>query len=312
MSAMRARRPGRHTQPDKKRGRKAAPPPPRGPVPRLAAIKLSGGLSSDDANISGKSLLLAVAGVVLFSGAAIAGATWIGGSLFDARSAFEHSADAAAANLGFRINEVRIAGEGMGPARIAEVRSVVVPEGGQSLLALDPEDVKARVESLDWVRDVKVRRLWPSTLQVDVVRREAYARWQEDGEISVIDINGERLLAERAADHPTLPLIVGRGAGPAAEPLLEALEELPQVRGHLRALVRVGERRWDMELVSGAKVRLPERAPAFALAQLEELQAAHRLLDRPVAEFDLRAPGRLAVRITPQLAGGPRDLAGRV
>ena len=126
----------------------------------------------------------------------------------------------------------------LSPARMQEIRAVIVPEGRHSILSLDPDDVKARVESLDWVASARVRRLWPSTLQVEVARRQAYARWQEDGEVAVIDFNGERLLAERAADHPELHLVVGEGAGPAAEPLLVALEALPQVRSHLKALVR--------------------------------------------------------------------------
>jgi cell division protein FtsQ len=275
---------------------------------RLAMIKLSGGLSAEDAQVSGKSLALALGGLVFFCGAAVAGAAWMGNSLFDAREAFERAADGAAAEIGFAINEIEIAG--VSGARAEEVRAVIVPDGRQSILSLDPADVKARIESLDWVAAARVRRMWPSTLEVEVERRQAYARWQEDGEIAVIDANGERLLAERAADHGELPLVVGAGAGPAAEPLLIALEELPQLRQRLRALVRVGDRRWNMELTSGASVALPEEGAAIALAQLEALQSAHLLLDRPVAMLDMRTPGRLAVRVRPVLAGGPTALVG--
>ena len=235
MAAMRSRRPGRE-QP--KRGRRNAPP---SDMPRLARIKLSGGIGGDDVQVSGKSLAFALTGAVLVCGAAIAGAAWLGSSLFDAREAFARTADSAAANVGFEIGEIEIAG--ISGARAQEVRAVIVPEGRNSILSLDPADVKARVESLDWVAGVRVRRLWPTTLVVEVERRQAYARWQEDGEISVIDYNGERLLAERASDHAELPLVIGPGAGPAAEQLLITLEDLPQLRGRLRALVRVGERR---------------------------------------------------------------------
>lgn len=310
MPAMRARRPGRLPPEPPPRGRRRhapPPPPPRG-LSRLAMIKLSGGLSADDAQVSGKSLMLALAGLVMFSGAAIAGAAWMGDNLFDAREAFGRAADSAAAELGFAIGDIEIAG--VSGARAQEVRSVVVPEGRHSLLSLDPAEVKARVESLDWVESVRVRRLWPSTLEVDVERRQAYARWQEDGEIAVIDVNGERLLAERAADHMTLPLVVGAGAGPAAEPLLLALEDLPRVRQHVAALVRVNDRRWNIELASGASVALPEADAPRALAQLEALDARYRLLDRPVAQFDLRTAGMLAVRVRPQLEGGALALAG--
>lgn len=312
MAAVRARRPGRAAVGKPQRGRRA--PPPSSAMPRLAAIKLGGGLTLEDAEVSAKSLLLAITGLFLFCGAAIAGAAWLGSSLFDAREAFARTADATATRAGFTIAHIEVTSlphtPALSPARVREVSAVIVPEGRQSIVSLDPEAVRARVESLDWVASARVQRLWPSTLRVQIARRQAYARWRENGDISVIDANGERLLAERASDHPELPLVVGPGAGPAAEPLLIALESLPQVRARVRALVRVSDRRWNVELNSGATVALPEEGAPQALAQLETLQAQYRLLDRPLARLDLRTPGRLAVRLGPELAGGPQPLLG--
>ncbi|HEX8901618.1 cell division protein FtsQ/DivIB [Vitreimonas sp.] len=311
-----ARRSGRNQHADHPRSRrgKAVPPPSMSSMPRLAQIKLSGGLAPDDVKVSGKSLMLALTGAVFFLGAGVAGAAWLGSSLFDVREAFARAADGAAANVGFAIDEIEVStiegASAISPARAAEVRALIVPEGRQSILALNPADVKTRVESLDWVQGVRVRRLWPNDMLIEVERRQEYARWQEDGEISVIDANGERLLTERAADHAHLPLVVGQGAGPASPPMLAALESLPQVRAHLRALVRVGDRRWNVELTSGTTVALPEEHPEAALAQLEQLQTEHALLDRPLAQIDMRVPNRVAIRVHPVLAGGLRPLLG--
>jgi cell division protein FtsQ len=311
MAAVKARRPGARGS-GGKRGKRAPAPPSS--VPRLAAIKLSGGLTADDAHVSGKSLILALTGAVLFCGAAIAGATWLGSSLFDAKEAFARTADASAASAGFTIQHIEVAAlphaPSLTPARAAEIRAVIVPDGRHSILSLDPDAVRARVEGLDWVASARVRRLWPSTMRVEIERRQGYARWQENGEVAVIDSNGERLLAERAADHPELPLVVGAGAGPAAEPLLIALEGLPQLRSRLKALVRVGDRRWNVQLNSGTTIALPEDGAPQAMAQLETLQTQYSLLDRPVAALDMRAPGRLAVRVGPELAGRPQPLLG--
>jgi cell division protein FtsQ len=312
MAAVRARRTGGGPPPRGKRRKAAAPSYEN--MPRLARIKLSGGLSSDDMPVTTKSLGLALTGLVLIVGVAVAGAAWLGSSLFDAREAFARSADSAAASVGFGVDDIEIAAMPDGPvitdARAAEVRDVIVPEGRHSILSLDPQDVQARVLSLDWVASARVRRLWPSTLLIEVERRQEYALWEEDGQVSVIDSNGERLLAERAADHPNLPMIVGAGAGPAAEPLLEALEALPEVRQRTERLVRVGDRRWNLELVSGATVALPDDGATDALARLEALHAEYALLDRPLVQLDMRAPGRLAVRIHPMLEGGLRPLLG--
>ncbi|HRP12370.1 MAG TPA: hypothetical protein PLK37_15175, partial [Terricaulis sp.] len=113
MAAVRARRGGRPPNDPPKRGRrgKAAPQPSRHePMSRLARIKLSGGLRDDDLHVSGKSLLTGLAGMVMFLGVAIAGATWLGSSLFDVREAFARTADGAAASAGFDIDEIQVAG----------------------------------------------------------------------------------------------------------------------------------------------------------------------------------------------------------
>ncbi|MBY0567588.1 MAG: cell division protein FtsQ/DivIB [Hyphomonadaceae bacterium] len=318
MAAVRARRGGRGQEPQRggkrRQPQRSSGPSPYESMPRIARIKLSGGLQSDDVQVTPRSLVMALTGAVLFIGAGIAGAAWLGSSLFDAREAFARGADGVAASAGFEIGDIEVAaiegGLAITPQRAAEVRALIVPEGRQSVLSLDPQDVQARVQSLDWVASARVRRLWPSTMVVEVERRQEYAIWQEDGEVSVIDVNGERLLAERAADHPDLPLVIGAGAGPAAEPLLLALEDLPQVRERLHAMTRVNDRRWDIELMSGAVVALPERGAADALARLERLQTEHALLDRPLSHIDLRVPHRMAVRVHPTLAGGPRMLLG--
>jgi cell division protein FtsQ len=311
MAALRARRPGRSAASGRANRSYQAPP---SNVPRLAAIKMSGGLTGEDVHVSGKSLMLAMAGLVIFCGAAVAGAAWLGSSLWDAKEAFAGASDAAAANAGFAVEHVNVRALPNSPAlssaRVAEVAAMVVPAGRHSVVSLNPKDVQARVEGLDWVASARVRRLWPSTIMVEIARRQGYARWKENGEISVIDSNGERLLADRAADHPELPLIVGQGAGPAAEPLLIALESLPQLRAHLKQLTRVGDRRWNVELTSGTIVALPEDNAPQAMAELERLQNQYALLDRPVAGIDLRTPGRMAVRVRPELAGGQHPMLG--
>lgn len=319
MAAVRARRPGGggrgHEPPPRGKRRRPAPVPAYESMPRLARIKLSGGLQGEDVQVSGKSLALALTGLVMFVGIAVASAAWLGSSLFDVREAFARSADATVANAGFEIDDIEIAELPGTPeisdARRQEVHALIVPEGRHSILALDPDEVKARVESLDWVAQARVRRLWPSTLMVEVERRKEYAVWEdEERQVSVIDLNGERLLTEQAEDHPNLLRVVGRGAGPAAEPMLLALESLPELRQRIAQLNRVGDRRWDIKLTSGAIVALPEEGAPDALEDLERLQRQYALLDRPLTQLDMRAPGRLAIRVHPALEGGPHLLGG--
>ncbi len=271
-------------------------------VPRLAMIKLDSDWRAPP-KVTRRGATVFAAATVLVLGAAVAGAAWLGGSLFDAREAFAMNSDRALTSLGFGAH-VRV--EGAPEARAREVLAAAMPEGRSSLLSADPYEIKARVESLDWVARASVQRRWPNDVVIQVARRAAFARWQENGVTTIIDASGERLLAERAVDHPELPLVVGRGAAHAAEPVLTALENLPNMRARTLALVRVSERRWNVETRSGATIELPEADPVAALAKLETLQTRYRLLDRPARAYDMRSAGRLSVRLDgPGLLGGP-------
>jgi cell division protein FtsQ len=286
--------------------RREAPRKVRG-TPRLAAIQLDGAFAGPAPKLTKKGAMTALAATALILGSAVAGAALIGGSLFDVRQAAAAAGDGAIASLGLRRGDIAIAdwyGRPLDGARTAEVEGLVAGMAGQSLASVDPEKLRAELESLDWVSRARVRRLWPSTLQIEVERRREMARWQENGAVSVIDAAGERLFAERAADHENLPLVVGEGAGPAAAPVLAALEKYPALRTRTRAFVRVGARRWDVKLKSGATVALPEEDPAAAMAALDGLHGRYRLLDRPVDRIDMRVPDRVGVRVHHALAGG--------
>ena len=151
-----------------------------------------------------------------------------------------------------------------------------------------------------------MRRLWPSTIRVDVTRRQAYALWRHDGQAVVIDAAGAPVKAAAVIGGTSaLPVGVGAGAGDTARPILVALENMPDVRAHLKALVRIGGRRWNLDMKSGMSVALPESDPAGALQTLAGLQLRYGLLDRPLARVDMRLPQRLIVLPRDALAGGP-------
>lgn len=248
----------------------------------------------------------AAAGFILMLGAAVAGAAWIGGSLFDLREAVARGVDQAAAGTGLRVRSVRV--EGVVGARSDEIRSAAMPEGRLSLLAADPFEVKARIEALPWVRAVEVTRLWPSTLKVRVHRREAFAVVQRAGVATVVDAQGRPTADATMDDYQRLPLLVGAGALSASAEILAALDDAPAVRERAHALIRVSGRRWDVELRNGLRILLPERDFQRALTRVEGLHQLHGLLDRPLERVDMRYAGELAVLPGPQTRAGARKV----
>ncbi|MDZ4775663.1 MAG: cell division protein FtsQ/DivIB [Alphaproteobacteria bacterium] len=299
-------------KPRKYRGR-SAPPPPKA-MPRLAKIKLEGAAYAEHAAKARKDRKpgVTLAGALIIGGAAIAGASWIGGNLFSIREAVAASADGVATAIGFTAT---IDVEGVEGQRRKEVAEVVLPDGRKSIVGTSPRTMKDNVESLDWVESATVQRRWPSTIKVSVQRRDAFALWQENGTLTVVDAAGERVHGAPPSVYKNLPRIVGAGAGPAAEPVLHALEELPLTRARLAAFVRVGERRWNLNLKNGLVVMLPEEDPVGAMARLENLQTQYRVMDGAYIRLDLREPGRLIAQPRPPVVAttaAPREPAPRL
>ena len=172
----------------------------------------------------------------------------------------------------------------------SEVRDAVGPVIGSSIGHFDLDAAKARVEALGWVRSAAVSRLWPNTVHVSIRERTPAAVWQLSGALHLIDNEGAVIRQVNAYEYASLPLIVGAGAPEATADILQALEAHPELRERTAALVRVGERRWNMRLRNKVDVKLPEHGFDDALDYLAILQGAHGILDQNNEYIDLRNP----------------------
>lgn len=204
------------------------------------------------------------------------------------------------AAAGFAVESVDVTGA-QGPAAQAIVAATGI-RAGQSIFAVDPSEIRARVEALPTVRSARVARLLPNRVAIVVVTREAFAIWQVDGVLSVIDREGVVLGTADAMAPPDLPLVVAAGANEAAAEIVDALDHFPIVRDRVAGAVRVGERRWNLRLETGADVKLPEGDVYASIAILARLQAERGVLRLAAESFDLRGQGDLIVRALPNRA----------
>lgn len=201
----------------------------------------------------------------------------------------------ATAPFGLRVRDVRVEGRLKTPEALLNAAIGVTP--GEPILGYSVAAARARIETIAWVASASVERHLPDTIVVRLVERRPFAVWQRDGRFSLVDREGDIVTDSDVATFAAqLPLIVGPGAPQAAAALVDALEQYPELRSRMVAAVRVGERRWNLRMKSGADILLPEGAEPQALARLMALHASHGLLDRALQVVDMRLPDRLAVR----------------
>jgi cell division protein FtsQ len=82
----------------------------------------------------------------------------------------------------------------------------------------------------------------------------------------------------------------------------------PHVRSQVKAMVFVGERRWNLRLDNGIDIRLPETNLNGALDTLTKLDAQDNLFSRDITAIDMRLPDRLTVRLSEDAAKAREEL----
>jgi cell division protein FtsQ len=229
-----------------------------------------------------------------------------GGHVEELTTALSDTRNAIANSAGFRITAVAI--NGRKQLTQDEVLAIGGVNGRSSLLFLDAEAVRDKLKGNPWIADATVLKLYPGQLQIDIVERSAFALWQQDGRLSVISDDGAVLEPYVSRRFISLPLVVGKGAETRARDFLALLARYPQVHSLTKAVIFVGERRWNLRLKDGLDIRLPENDVGNALAALSALDKEDRLFSRDIVAIDMRLPDRLAVQLSDDAAKAREDL----
>jgi cell division protein FtsQ len=235
---------------------------------------------------------LAAAGAVFAGGLVLMLAT--GGRAQALAETMRGGLDHRFAAAGFRVASLQI--KGASPMARADIVRAAGLTSDQSILALDLEALRQRVETVGWIDEARVVRLLPDTVLIEVKERPHLAVWQHAGRVVVVDAAGAVIPEADPGRFPDLPLIVGEGANQAAAAVLPLIQSRPRLMGRLEALVRVDGRRWDLRLKDGGLIQLPAENEDGALIQLDQLDHRGRLLELGFSRVDLRDPQAVAVR----------------
>lgn len=221
----------------------------------------------------------------------------LGGHVEDTRAFMVDVGDAVANIAGFKVAQVNLSGQNhVSPQEILAVAGI---KSTTSILFVDADATRVRLESLPWIATATVRKLYPDRIDIAITERTAYALWQEKGQIQVIARDGMPIAPY--SDDPryvNLPIVVGEGAQKRVVEIVEALARVPTLRDQVRAAILVADRRWTLKLRNGIDVRLPEDGLDAALLQLIELDRDKRLLSRDITIVDLRLNDRVVVRLS--------------
>ncbi|MFY9899211.1 MAG: cell division protein FtsQ/DivIB [Xanthobacteraceae bacterium] len=237
-----------------------------------------------------------VAGSLLLLGATLSYGAIVGGHVAAVTDWLRGARDNAANALGFGIAAVSVSGGSqVGREQALTLAGVT---GRSSLLFFDAEAARARLLADPWIAAAAILKLYPDRLLITITERRAFALWQRNGQVNVIADDGTVLQPFVEDRYRGLPLVVGSGAERRAKDFIGLLDRYPEIRSALRASVLVAERRWNLRLVNGMDVRLPDSDLQAALDRLVKLDHDKKVLSRDITSIDLRLPDRVTVRLS--------------
>ncbi|HKL69234.1 cell division protein FtsQ/DivIB [Salibaculum sp.] len=201
--------------------------------------------------------------------------------------------------------------DGADDALSRQIRTVLPVEFPTSSFDLDLEAMRTKVAALAPVADAALRVRPGGVLQVTVQQRQPVAVFRGADGLRLVDPEGVLIAPVAArADRADLPLITGDGARAALAEGLRLYDVAGPIRHRMRAVVRMGERRWDVVLDRGQRILLPTQTPIRAFDRVIALDQAQDLLDRDVSVVDMRNAARPTIRLNEQAVAELRRVNG--
>lgn len=247
-----------------------------------------------------------IAAVAVPALALIGGATWLwrAGYVAQAAAYARESVADAAGSFGLSVDNVYL--EGRENVSKDDVMAALQIRRGAPLFGFDLFAAKARLEALPWVQSASVERRTPDTIYVRIAERQPFALWQHDGRVMLVDREGVVLTDKNLGRFGNLLLLVGAEAPEHAQELLDLIAVEPDLARRVTAAVRVGGRRWNVQLDDSIEVKLPEDDAVTAWTRLAQVERTQGILKRDLVAVDLRLPDRLVVTLPTDVTLRPK------
>ena len=179
-----------------------------------------------------------------------------------------------------------------------EIREILPLDFPVSYFDLDIKYLHKVVNEIPAVASAAIKISAGGVLQINVAEKSPAFIWRKNNVMSVIDETGSFIrIANSRVDYPKLPLVVGEAANLVVSEISSLMQANEYFKDHVRAFIRVGERRWDLILENNVRIMLPQREFLAAFDRLMLMNEAGSLLSGKLSNIDMRLVERPTVRM---------------
>lgn len=161
------------------------------------------------------------------------------------------------------------------------------------VLSVDLARVRARLEEMGWAREVSVRRIWPATLEVSMLKENPVAHW---GDEQFIAASGN--LLSLPDKYPDLPQFhVGVSSPKEAMKVFRLISHLAELSDlTVAGLTQDAQGGWNVEFHNGVVVFLGTERLSERMQRFNKIYGEIDRRNETVAYMDLRYNNGVAVK----------------
>ena len=208
----------------------------------------------------------------------------------------------------FAVKSIRIVGD-LAHNSVLTIRANATPRLAGNFFTMDLANGRRAFESVPWVRQALLQRVWPNQLLVRLEEHRPVALWadaagSDDEADKLVNSFGEVFEANLGdVEDQALPTLRGpAGASPHLLAMLGRLQPvLAKLDAHIQTLELSGRGSWRVALDSGSQIELGRGSDAEVVERTQRfadtLPAVTRRYERPLAHADLRHNEGYAVRL---------------
>jgi cell division protein FtsQ len=194
----------------------------------------------------------------------------------------------------FPTNYVRVVGdiENLDVGKLKEALRPVISGG---YFYQDLGEIEGAIRSFAWVDKIRLSRIWPDAVEIDITEQKAFARW---GDRTLLNPRGERFTPDGIEAFANLPAIFGPlGMESYLLEMLDTLNDKLAPKGVTVATLDMSKRRaWIVKLNNGLELHFGRQDPVKVLERFLDLSP--KLGENVLAQLkrvDLRYPNGFAV-----------------
>ena len=209
------------------------------------------------------------------------------------------------AESGLHLRTIEVKGRAHTPKSVILAASELTL--GDPMLTISLAALHERLSTIGWIDEVAVERRMPSTIRIVLTERIPMALLQTEAGHRVIDQTGTIISGANPSFFGHLTVVAGTSAAPNAGPILNILQTEPELFADVWAVTYQSERRWDVHLRNGIRVRLPETDPRTAWSKLAIIDHSKQITNRDLAVIDMRVPDQMVVEPNIPVRGQGRN-----